>query len=76
VEQKRAQLITQDIEAKLWETGVLSVHSAQTLLNTVFYYNGIVCGESVNIYMYVYSFCSYNSHSRGQFRAPLCAYAY
>ena len=38
----------------------------------------ILFAGSMNIYMYmyVYSFCSYNSHSRGQFRAPPCAYAY
>ena len=36
IERKRAQVLTQDIEMKLWETGVLGIHSPQSLLNTVF----------------------------------------
>lgn len=40
IERKRAQVITQDIEAKLWESGVLGLHSPQSLLNAVFFYNG------------------------------------
>ena len=40
LERKRAQVITRDIEAKLWETGVLGLHSPQSLLNSVFFYNG------------------------------------
>ena len=40
IERRRAQVITQDIETKLWETGVLGFHSPQSLLNAVFYYNG------------------------------------
>ena len=40
IERKRAQVITQDIEAKLWESGILGLHSPQSLLNAVFFYNG------------------------------------
>ena len=40
IERKRAALITPDIEAKLWETGVIGCHSPQALLNAVFFYNG------------------------------------
>ena len=40
VECRRAALITDDIESKLWETGVIGIHSPQALLHAVFFYNG------------------------------------
>lgn len=40
IERKRAQIITHDIEEKLWEEGVIGVCSPQALLNAVFFYNG------------------------------------
>ena len=40
VECRRAALITDDIESKLWETGVTGIHSPQALLHAVFFYNG------------------------------------
>ena len=36
IEHRRAQVITQDIEEKLWERGVIGFHSPQSLLNAVF----------------------------------------
>ena len=36
VERKRAAVITQDIESKHWETGVIGCYSPQALLNAVF----------------------------------------
>ena len=41
VERKRAHIITQEIENKLWDMGVLGFSSSpQYLLNAVFFYNG------------------------------------
>ena len=40
VERKQAELITQDIETQLWEKGGLGYSNPQSLLNTVFFYNG------------------------------------
>ena len=37
---KRAELMTPEDEWRLWETGVLGVHSPAALLNVVFYCNG------------------------------------
>ena len=37
VERKRAQVITPAIEEMLWEKGVIGVHSAQALLNAIFF---------------------------------------
>ena len=40
VGRKRAQVITPGIEQQLWIKGILGLHSPQSLLNTVFFYNG------------------------------------
>ena len=39
---KRAAVISPDQEEKLWQQGVLDLHSLQALLNGIFYYNGII----------------------------------
>ena len=41
---KQAEPITEDEESLLWSNGLLGVHSAKSLLNTVYYYNCKVFG--------------------------------
>ena len=40
-QRKQAEVISRDEESILWEKGALSVDTPNSLLNTVFYYNGL-----------------------------------
>ena len=40
--------VTEEEESKFWEVRLLGCHSAKSLLNTVYYYNGKVLIKLVN----------------------------